>query len=75
MRIPHADLSPSTLRAIILEFVTRDGTDHSLIDRRVETVRQQLDSGGVELHFDSETESCNIVTTGSIEDLPDDVGN
>ena len=29
MRIPHTTLAPATLRAIVQEFVTRDGTDHS----------------------------------------------
>ena len=38
MRIPHTQLSPATLRAVVQEFVTRDGTDHSPIERRVENV-------------------------------------
>ena len=61
MRIPHTSLSPATLRAVVQEFVTRDGTDHSLVDRRIETVLRQLDTGRVELHFDDETKTCNIV--------------
>ena len=61
MQIPHAELSAETLAAIILEFVTRDGTDHSPVDQRVDTVMRQLESGEVELHFDPESKSCNIV--------------
>ena len=38
-------LSPATLRAVVEEFVTRDGTDHSSVDRRIECVLQQLDMG------------------------------
>ena len=61
MRIPHTQLSPFALRAVVEEFVTRDGTDHSSVERRIETVLRQLDAGRVELHFDGETETCNIV--------------
>ena len=61
MQIPHSELQASTLRSVILEFVTRDGTDHSSIEQRVESVMRQLENGHVELHFDPETESCNIV--------------
>jgi uncharacterized protein YheU (UPF0270 family) len=61
VRISHTLLSSATLRAVIEEFVSRDGTDHSSIERRIETVLSQLDAGIVELHFDDETESCNIL--------------
>ena len=62
MQIPHTKLSPATLRAIVQEFVTRDGTDYSSIERRIESVLRQLDAGRVVLHFDDQTETCNIVT-------------
>jgi uncharacterized protein YheU (UPF0270 family) len=61
MRIPPELLSPKALRAVVEEFVTRDGTDHSSVERRIETVMCQLDAGIVELHFDDKTETCNIV--------------
>ncbi|NNE01423.1 MAG: YheU family protein [Pirellulaceae bacterium] len=61
MLIPHTALSPAALRAIVEEFVTRDGTDHSAIDRRIEVVMGQLANGSIELHFDEETQSCNLV--------------
>ena len=61
MQIPHAKLAPATLTAIVLEFVTRDGTDHSPIDRRVKSVMRQLENGQAELHFDSESQTCNVV--------------
>ena len=70
MRIPHSKLSLATLRAVVEEFVTRDGTDYSSIDRRVEVVLGQLESGRVELHFDDQTETCNIVTVVDSEDPP-----
>jgi hypothetical protein len=62
MRIPYTELAPATLRAVVQEFVTRDGTDHSSVERRVESVLRQLNAGRVELHFDEQTETCNIVT-------------
>ena len=60
MRIPPTLLSPAALRAVVEEFVTRDGTDHSSIERRIETVMHQLDAGRVELHFDGKTKTCTI---------------
>ena len=65
MRIPYAKLAPATLRAVVQEFVTRDGTDHSSVERRVESVLRQLETGRVELHFDDQTQTCNIVTVES----------
>jgi uncharacterized protein YheU (UPF0270 family) len=62
MQIPHTKLSPATLRAIVQEFVTRDGTDYSSIERRIESVMRQLEAGRVVLHFDDQTETCNVVT-------------
>lgn len=62
MRIPHEKLRPATLRAVVEEFVTRDGTDYSSVEQRVESVLRQLDAGLVGLHFDEQTETCNIVT-------------
>ena len=62
MRIPHTKLPSATLRAVVQEFVTRDGTDYSSVERRVENVLRQLEDGRVELHFDAQTKTCNIVT-------------
>ena len=61
MLIPPSLLSPAALRAIVEEFVTRDGTDHSPVEQRIEKVLWQLDAGLVELHFDDATQTCNIV--------------
>ena len=61
MRIPHTKLSTATLRAVVQAFVTRDGTDQSPVERRIESVLRQLESGRAELHFDDQTETCDIV--------------
>lgn len=62
MKIPHSKLSLVALTEVVEEFVTRDGTDHSRVNQRVIDVLQQLEHGIVELHFESETRTCNIVT-------------
>ena len=61
MRIPHTQLSSVTLRAVVQEFVSRDGTDHTSVEQRIEDVMRQLDAGSVELQFDTGTATCNIV--------------
>jgi hypothetical protein len=61
MHVPHRLLTAGALRAIVEEFVTRNGTDHSAVEQRIELVLRQLDGGGVELHFEQETGTCNIL--------------
>ena len=61
MKIPPETLSAATLQEVVEEFVTRDGTDSSGERQRVADVLAQLADGIVELHFDAETGSCNIV--------------
>lgn len=64
MNIPWQELKPETLRAVIEEFVSRDGTDYgqneASLESKVETVHQLLRSGKVVVVFDLETESCDI---------------
>ena len=64
MRIPYNQLSPTALRAVVEEFVTRDGTDHSLVEQRIADVIRQLDAGSVELQFNAKTGTCNILPCG-----------
>ena len=73
MRIPTALLSPAALRAGVEEFVTRDGTDHSSVERRIETVMRQLDAGRVELHFDGKTKTCTILPVDEKPPASDEV--
>lgn len=61
MKIPPTHLLPTVLHEVVEEFVTRDGTDHSKVQQRIKDVLAQLDQGTVELHFDSETATCNII--------------
>ena len=61
MKIPIEMLDAETLKAIIEEFVTRDGTDLSDVKERVFGVRVQLKEGTAQVVFDEESKSCNIV--------------
>lgn len=63
MQVPYSLVSPVALRAVVEEFATRDGTDHSGVEQRIEAIMRQLASGAIELHFDGETASCNFVST------------
>jgi hypothetical protein len=66
MLIPTTLLSATALRAVVEEFVTRDGTDHSSVEQRIEAVLGQLAAGHVELHFDDATKTCNILPAGEM---------
>lgn len=65
---PHA-LETATLRALLEEFVTRDGTDYGAVERsldeKVADVRRQLERGEVRILFDPGTQS---VTVAPVED-------
>lgn len=65
MEIPYQKLKPEILHAVMVEFVTREGTDYGdrvfTLEEKVAAVRRQLDEGSARVVFDTETESCNIV--------------
>lgn len=67
LRIPHRELPPDTLDALIEEFVTRDGTNPAEAFHSVEQVRKLLDAGQVVITFDEESESCTILATEDAE--------
>ncbi|MEM1448822.1 MAG: YheU family protein [Planctomycetota bacterium] len=60
-RIPLDRISPEALRAIIEEFVTRDGTELSEAEVKVQQVSAQLASGRAEIWFDPTSGTCNIL--------------
>lgn len=64
MIIPHTQLSPEALQAIIEEFITREGTiygeyDYSM-DEMVTQVIAQLTEGSVHISFDEESGTCSL---------------
>jgi len=65
LEIPPSALSEEILRAIIEEFVSRDGTDYGLVERsfeeKVQNVLDQINRQDVIIQFDQRTESVNLV--------------
>ena len=65
VEIPPSALSDDLLRAIIEEFVSRDGTDYGLIElsleEKVQNVLGQINRRDVIIQFDQRTESVNLV--------------
>jgi uncharacterized protein YheU (UPF0270 family) len=74
--VPPETLAASVLRALIEEFVTRDGTDYGeaerTLDEKVADVERQLSLGEVSIVFDPETESVNLVTARELEGRHED---
>lgn len=64
MEIPPDALEPATLRHLVEEFVTREGTDYGQeysLHLKVEQVLTQLRQGRAVILFDSNSGTCHIV--------------
>ena len=65
MLIPHHQLSSEALRGLIVDFVTRAGTqvdDPDLsLQARIDAVLAQLQSGRVAIVFDEDSGTCSIL--------------
>ncbi len=61
IRIPYEQLPSATLRSIIEEYVTRDGTEMTDSAVKIESVLRLLGEGEVEVWFDPVTQTCNIL--------------
>jgi len=65
MQIPIEMLQPETLRNVIEDFITREGTDYGTqevsLETKIEQVMGQLKSGKAVLVFDKVSETCNIL--------------
>jgi uncharacterized protein YheU (UPF0270 family) len=63
--VPWERLSAPALAGVITEFVTREGTEHGMVDVPLETkiaqVRRQLERGEVLVLFDGKSETVNLV--------------
>lgn len=73
MRIPHTTLAPETLRNLVEEFVTREGTDYGdtiyTLDDKVKQVLRQLHDGRAVILYDDKTETCHIETSTRVDRL------
>ncbi len=71
MDIDHRLIQAETLRAIVEEFVLREGTDYgereASLETKVSHVLRGLDEGYVKLVFDSETESVDLREVTALE--------
>lgn len=65
IEVPPGALSPDVLRAVVEEFVTREGTDYGererSLDAKVEDVLRLIARGEAKLMFDPESNTINIV--------------
>jgi uncharacterized protein YheU (UPF0270 family) len=71
--IPHRTLSATALRAVIEDFVTREGTDYGLHEhspaQKYDALARKLDAGEVFIVFDGASESVSLMRR---DDLPPD---
>jgi len=65
IEVPPDAISPESLRALVEEFVTRDGTDYGSVERgldaKVANVMRQLERGEVRIMFDPDSETTTLV--------------
>lgn len=78
MDIPHTSLPKDTLRGVLEEFVTREGTDWGAgtpgdqdaeLERKVAAVLRQLERGEAVITWDPETETVSL-RAPHLPDLP-----
>ncbi len=66
MLIPYDQLQETTLTALIEEFIDREGTDYGELEitrsAMISQVHQQLSNGKVVICYDTESETCNLIT-------------
>jgi len=74
MLIPHTALSASTLRNLVEEFVTREGTDYGAtysLEDKVNQVLRQLESGRAVILYDALASTCHIQTREWLQQHPE----
>jgi uncharacterized protein YheU (UPF0270 family) len=63
--VPHTELSPDLLRAVVESFVLREGTDYGAkelaLEDKVARVIRQLEHGEARIVFDPSSETVGIV--------------
>jgi len=64
MDIPYTEISEEALKAIIQEYITREGTEYGIkeysFEQKIEQIKQQLLKGDIKINFDDETQTCNL---------------
>ncbi|MDP6097620.1 MAG: YheU family protein [Gammaproteobacteria bacterium] len=66
MEIPFSELSSDAVKAIIEEFITREGTEYGSqefsLAEKTEQVRRQMEKGEVYIDYDAESKTCQLVS-------------
>ncbi len=66
VEVPYQELNPETLRNMIEEFVSRDGSDWGdaggSMEAKIEQVLRQFKAKKIKVVFDLTTQTANIVT-------------
>jgi len=64
VEIPHTELAPETLRAVVESFILREGTDYGAQDvpfeRKVADVMRQLERREAVIFYDPGSDSVDI---------------
>ncbi len=64
MEIPHTQLADDVLRAVIEEYITREGTDYGdreyTLDEKVKQIIHQLRRREVLINYDPDTGTCQL---------------
>jgi uncharacterized protein len=72
--VPHAELDPETLRAVVESFVLREGTEYGQRDftlaEKVAHVLGQLERGEARIIFEAQSQSVDIVRVASASRRP-----
>lgn len=65
MQIPFEQLSADTLRAILEEYASREGTEYGEVEyslaQKVAMLRKQLECGEAGISFDAQTQTCSLL--------------
>lgn len=68
--ITAEQLSPEAVEGVIKDFILREGTDYGVqsytLDEKIAQIRTQLDNGKAKIVFDSETETCTILSSTTL---------
>lgn len=65
MEIPHDQLPKDVLKAVIEDYVTREGTDYGhedySLENKIDQVMASLKEGKAVITFDTDSETCSIL--------------
>ncbi len=73
VEVPYDQLAPETLRKVIEDLVTRDGTDYGDVEKTLEqkaaALLRLLESGSAKLVVDLATETIGVMTADELAKL------